>query len=122
MIIVIYGLLALPVLLYFIPSMVEIPYIAEYFCVSFACYVVHTTIDVTAKPPRRIQHLRGIREDIHLHLYGDRTAVSADISDLSAETKGLTPAPPQVPRALYNESMRINIETSLKEDRHVRRR
>ena len=42
-----YGLVALPVLLYFIPELLRSPKVAELLGVAFVCYMLHTIIDST---------------------------------------------------------------------------
>ena len=57
MIIIIYGLVALPVLIYVYPTIFEVPYIAEYFVIAFICYVIHTTIDASFRPPTTVSYI-----------------------------------------------------------------
>jgi hypothetical protein len=57
LIIIIYGIVGLPVLLYFLPTVVEIPYIAEYFIIAFLSYVTHTSIDSLANPPTTVSYI-----------------------------------------------------------------
>ena len=57
MIIIIYGLVALPVLIYVLPTIFEVPYIAEYFVIAFICYVIHTTIDASFRPPTTASYI-----------------------------------------------------------------
>ena len=57
MIIIIYGIVALPVLIYILPIAIQIPYIAEYFVFAFLCYFVHTTIDTVTRPATTISYI-----------------------------------------------------------------
>ena len=57
MIIIIYGLAAIPVALYFLPTAVKIPFIPEYFLAAFICYCVHTLVDSYAEPPTTISYI-----------------------------------------------------------------
>ena len=50
LIIILYGILALPVMLYFLPVIIKIPYILEFFIMAFLCYAAHTTIDSVVEP------------------------------------------------------------------------
>ncbi len=57
MIIIMYGLVALPALIYILPTAFEIPYVAEYFAIAFFCYVIHTTIDASFRPPTTASYI-----------------------------------------------------------------
>jgi hypothetical protein len=50
LIIILYGVLALPVMLFFTPIVIKIPYILEFFILAFLCYAAHTTIDSVVEP------------------------------------------------------------------------
>jgi len=56
-IIILYGLAVIPLLLYFLPTAAEIPFLPEYFLVSFTCYLCHTLIDAFFDPPRTASHI-----------------------------------------------------------------
>ena len=51
MVVIIYGIAALPVLIYFLPKIVQLPFVAEYFTVAFICYIIHTSLDAFVEPP-----------------------------------------------------------------------
>ena len=50
-IVFLYGVLALPVSLYFLPSVLRFPKVFEYFFLAGSCYIVHTAIDSVVSPP-----------------------------------------------------------------------
>jgi len=56
-IIIIYGILAVPVALYFLPTAAQIPCIPEYFSAAFLCYIIHTSIDSFVDPPTTFSHI-----------------------------------------------------------------
>ncbi len=51
LIIILYGVISLPVFIYFLPTAVQIPYFAECFILAFLSYVGHTAIDSFVEPP-----------------------------------------------------------------------
>lgn len=50
-IVVVYGLIALPLLIYFLPSVLRYPLLAERLVAAFLLYCIHTFIDATQEPP-----------------------------------------------------------------------
>ena len=65
MLIIIYGLVALPVLIHFMPTALKIPHVAEYFIVAFICYAAHTAIDSFVEPPTTPSYI--IEESLKLY-------------------------------------------------------
>ena len=57
MIIIIYGLAAIPVAIYFLPTATKIPCIPEYFLAAFICYAAHTGIDSFVSPPTTLSYI-----------------------------------------------------------------
>lgn len=42
-----YGIVAIPILIYFLPEILRLPKVAEMLAVAFSCYGIHTIIDST---------------------------------------------------------------------------
>ena len=51
LIIILYGVVALPVVFFFLPTVIQFPYVAENFLIAFLFYVAHTAIDAVVEPP-----------------------------------------------------------------------
>jgi len=51
LIIILYGVVALPALIYFLPIAFKTPYLGEFFILAFASYALHTAIDAVVEPP-----------------------------------------------------------------------
>jgi len=51
LIIILYGVAALPILAYFFPTAIRLPYVGEYFLIAFLCYCAHTAVDSVVEPP-----------------------------------------------------------------------
>ena len=50
-IIILYGVLALPAAVFFLPSVIRFPKVLEYLCLACFFYVTHTAIDSVVEPP-----------------------------------------------------------------------
>ncbi len=50
-IVILYGVVALPLGLFILPTMARFPSFVKLICIAFSCYVVHTTIDTLVQPP-----------------------------------------------------------------------
>lgn len=64
-IIILYGIVALPILIWFLPTAFQYPYLPEYFVIAFLCFVVHTTIDSFVDPPTTPSYI--IEESMKLY-------------------------------------------------------
>ena len=50
-IIILYGLAAIPVGFFFLPTALRYPKVLEYFCIAFCFYIPHTILDAIVEPP-----------------------------------------------------------------------
>lgn len=53
-VVVAYGVAALPVVVAFLPTMARVPAFPEFAAAAFVCYVVHTGIDALVEPPTNL--------------------------------------------------------------------
>lgn len=56
-ILVMYGIIALPLLVYFLPVTLQIPCIPEYFLAALLCFAIHISIDFIADPPTPLSYV-----------------------------------------------------------------
>lgn len=56
-IVILYGVLALPVAIYFLPSVMRFPRVFEYLCLAGFFYIVHTAIDSVVEPPTTLSRI-----------------------------------------------------------------
>lgn len=54
LVVISYGLIALPMAIIFLPGLLRVPRVLELLCVAFACYAVHTLIDSVSEPPTNL--------------------------------------------------------------------
>ncbi len=59
-IVIAYGVVAIPVIIFFIPEVFRFPRVAELMAAAFSFYIIHTIIDSTSKPSTT---LSGITEE-----------------------------------------------------------
>jgi hypothetical protein len=57
LIIIIYGILAVPFILSFLPTILKLPYLAEDFVVAFIWFIIHTTIDSVVDEPTAASYI-----------------------------------------------------------------
>jgi len=56
-IVILYGIIALPVLLFLLPALLRSPRVVELLAVAFACYALHTLIDSTQEPSTTLSNI-----------------------------------------------------------------
>ena len=66
MILIIYGITALPLLFYFLPTALRIPCIPEYFLAAIVCFVIHISIDFIADPPTDFSYI--VEESLKVYI------------------------------------------------------
>ena len=57
LIVILYGLIAIPILVLVFPILAQRRLVLELFAVAFLCFVVHTAIDSLAEPPSTTSHI-----------------------------------------------------------------